>query len=154
MGRQGGAGGGGAVRRPYMIPVAFMTYGGRGPRLFGTVETPDQRENAVGNAGKGTAVKQLEAGEEKGRDLALTAAMWAPRCVNQIVAAALVADRRHGPLQQQDCVHALRIKGGAEPLQGAILAVEPEHFAVDDEKDVVEQRQRPRDADAGSEQIG
>src|SRR5260370_11360117 len=112
MRRQSFAGGGEALRRPDMIPVAIMHYGVQAPRLFGTVENPDQRENAVGNAGKGTAVKQLEAGEEKRRDLALTAAMRAPRCVNQIVAAALVADRRHGPLPQQEFVHALPIQDG------------------------------------------
>ena len=46
------------------------------------------------------------------------------------------------------------IEGGGEPLQGAILAVEPEHVAVDDKKDVVEQWQRPRDTAAGIEQLG
>ena len=46
------------------------------------------------------------------------------------------------------------IEGGGEPLQGAILAVEPEHVAVDDKKDVIEQWQRPRDAAAGIEQLG
>src|SRR5260370_15228438 len=107
MRRQSFAGGGEALRRPDMIPVAIMHYGVQAPRLFGTVENPDQRENAVGNAGKGTAGKQLEAGEEKGRDLARTPAIRAPRCVNQIVAAALVACPRPGPLHPQACVAPL-----------------------------------------------
>ena len=94
------AGGGEALRRPDVIPLAIMHDGLQTPRLFGTVEKPDQRENAVGNTGEGTAVKQLEAGEEKRRDVALAAAMRASRRVDQIIAAALVADRGHGPLQQ------------------------------------------------------
>jgi hypothetical protein len=75
MRRQPFAGGGKALRRPDMIPLAIVHYGLQAPRFFGAVENPDQRENAIGNAGEGPAVQQLEAGEEKGRYLTLAAAM-------------------------------------------------------------------------------
>src|SRR5580704_6935725 len=116
MRRQPFAGGGEALRCPDMVPLAIMYDRLQASRLFGTIEKSDKRENAVGNAGEGAAVKQLDAGEEKGRDLALTAAVRAPRRVDQIVAAALVTNRRRRSLQQQDCVHALGIKSGGEPL--------------------------------------
>jgi hypothetical protein len=137
-----------------MIPLAIVHYGVQAPRFFSAVEKPDQRENAVGNAGEGTAVQQLDASVEKGRDLTLAAATWATPRVDQIVAAALIADRRHGALQQQGCVHAFGIKSGGEALQGALLTVEPEHVAVDDKKGVIEQWQRTRDAAASLQQLG
>jgi hypothetical protein len=60
-----------------MIPFAVMHYAVQAPRRFGTVEKPDQREHAVGNTGEGSTVEQLEAGEEKGRNFALAAALRA-----------------------------------------------------------------------------
>ena len=128
-----------ALRRPDMIPLAVMYYRVQAPCPFGAVEEPDQRKNGAGDAGEGTAVQHLKAGEETRRDLALAAAVRVSRRVDQIVANALVADRSHGPLQQQHRVHTFGIEGGGEPLQGALLAVEPEYVAVDDKKGVIEQ---------------
>ena len=61
---------------------------------------------------------------------------------------------RMRPIGDLDSDELSLSNGGGESLQGAILAVEPEHVAVDDEKDVAEQRQRLRDAAAGIEQLG
>src|SRR6267142_6472857 len=98
-------------------------------------------------------MEELNTREEVGRDLALAAAARSSQRVEEVVAAALVADRRHGPLQQQDGIHLGGIEGAGEPEQCGILAVEPEHVAVDDEKRLAEQWQGAGDAAAGVEQL-
>ena len=44
-------------------------------------------------------------------------------------------------------------KARGKPVQRQLLAIEPEHIAVDDEKRIIEQRQRLRDPAAGIEQL-
>ena len=61
--------------------------------MLGPVEQPNQREDAVGHAVEQAAVQELDAGEQVGRDLALAAATRTPQWVEQIIAAALIADR-------------------------------------------------------------
>src|SRR5208337_1967789 len=118
-------------------------------RCLGTVEEADRGEGAVGNAVEEAPVKDLDAGKEIGGDLALAAPTRPSQRIEKIIAAALVADRRDGPLQQQGCVHLRRVEGGGEAKQGGVLAVEPEDVGVDDEKDIAEQRQGARHAAAG-----
>src|SRR5712671_6113948 len=122
--------------------------------LLGTVEQMDQRKDAVGHAVEKPAVQQLDAREKVRSDLALAAAMRFSRGVEEIIAVALISNRGHRPLQQQDGVDMIRIEGAGEAQQGMILAVEPEYIAVDDEKRIVEQRQGVFDAAAGVEELG
>ena len=61
------------------------------------------------------AVQQLNASKKVWGDLGATAAIRPCRCVEEIVAAAVITDRLHGPLQQQHCVHTIGMESPGEP---------------------------------------
>src|SRR5712671_1536081 len=76
-----------------------------------------------------------------------------PEGIEKIIAAALIADRVGGALEQQHRVHPRRVEGGGKTREGVLLAVEPQDVAIDDKKAFAEQRQRARHPAAGFEQL-
>src|SRR5229473_5098457 len=120
---------------------------------FGAIVEEVEREAPLGDAIEQPAVEQLYAAEEEGCDLTLAAPPRHPQGIEKIVAAALVADRIGGALEEEHRVHPRRVEGGGEADEGVILAVEPQDIAIDDEKAFSEQWQGARHPAAGFEQL-
>jgi hypothetical protein len=98
-------------------------------------------------------VQQLDAGEQIGDGVALATTARSPERVEKIVTPAIVADRRRGPLQQQDGIGVGGVEGMRKAEECGFLVVEPNHVAVDDKEGLAEKRQSLRDPAAGIKKL-
>ena len=114
MRRQAFAGHREALRGADVIPLAIMHDRGEATGGFGPIEEPDQREDASGRRVEEPPVQQLVAGEMLWCHLALATAARVSRRIEEIVAVALIADRGHRRLQQDDAVRIRGIEGIGE----------------------------------------